>query len=378
MSWRAGVRYFLAIVIVLFCIFRLKLEPVMAPRGNPSWSLMALGDVMLAEGRNAGRAMAKHGTAYPFAKIASLTRKATLTFANLECPIAASGSPFPGKQLTFRASPQAADALVSAGIDVVSLANNHILDYNEEALRETKLRLKQKKIASVGAGENIQAASAPLWYDVAGQKVAFLAASQMADLFFSHSYPRPFRATEKRPGIAPLESQWLCAAIGAVREKADLVVVSLHWGTEDSSKVTTDQRLLARQLIDAGADLILGHHPHVLQGLEFYKRRLIVYSLANCIFDQNDEANKEGMLLTLQYRGAQLQLVWALPIYMYEKGQAALAKDQKGETIRGKLIKFSEEFGTQCSQMGDAVYFSPPKREVPLPDESGTATKRFF
>ena len=155
-------------------------------------------------------------------------------------------------------------------------------------------------------------------------------------------------------------------------------MVSLHWGTEDSSKVTTDQRLLARQLIDAGADLILGHHPHVLQGLEFYKRRLIVYSLANCIFDQNDEANKEGMLLTLQYRGAQLQLVWALPIYMYEKGQAALAKDQKGETIRGKLIKFSEEFGTQCSQMGDAVYFSPPKREVPLPDESGTAAKRFF
>lgn len=361
MRWKAITGVILALILILFAIFRPKPQPALAPSKPPSWSLLALGDIMLSENRNAGRAMAKHGSQYPFAHMASITRKATLTVANLECPISTTGWPLPGKGITFRAKPQALEALTYAGIDLVSLANNHILDYNEDALLETIAFLKEQKIGSVGAGKNWQEATAPLWRTVAGQKVAFFAATEMADLFFSYSYRRSFRATEKSPGVAALELPWLEAAIRQVRSQADLVVVSLHWGIENSSYITPQQRTLARALIDAGADLILGHHPHVLQGLEFYKGRLIAYSLANCIFDQNDEANKEGMLLTLQYSGSKLQRVWALPTYMYEKGQARLATEERGEKIRSRLIKLSEALGTSCAQMGDAVYFSPGK-----------------
>jgi poly-gamma-glutamate capsule biosynthesis protein CapA/YwtB (metallophosphatase superfamily) len=358
--WKKGI-CLLLVIVALLAIFRPKLRQVQAPpqKKETNWSLMALGDVMLA--RNAGRAMARHGFEYPFGKIAALTRKATLTFANLESPIAESGRPLPGKQIAFRAAPEAAKALAYAGIDVVSLANNHAFDYGEEALLETIRLLGEQQIAAVGAGENWQEATAPLWLDVAGQKVAFIAASEMADLFFSYSYPVPSRATEEKAGVAPLEKEWLLEAIGRARPRADLIVVSLHWGVEDSSQVTGSQRALARELIDHGADLILGHHPHVLQGLEFYKDKLIVYSLANTIFDQNDETNKEGMLLTLQFTGSELKRVWALPTYIYEKGQGALAGEEKGERIRSRLIELSEALNTKCLQMGEAVYFFPSK-----------------
>ncbi len=358
MRWKI-ITSVLVLILIFFAFFLPQPKSALAPpQKPPRWSLLALGDIMLSENRNSGRAMAKHGAHYPFAHLATLTRKATLTFANLECPIASSGWSLPGKQITFRAKPQAIEALEHAGIDLVSLANNHILDYNEAALLETIAYLQKHNIGTVGAGKNWHEAISPLYLTVRGQKVAFFAATEMADLFFSYSYPRSFRATETKPGVAALQSQWLLPAIAQARQKADLVVISLHWGIEDSSYVTPKQRALARELIDAGADLILGHHPHVLQGLEFYKGRPIVYSLANCIFDQNDELNKEGMLLTLHYEGSKLQRVWALPTYMYEKGQGRPAIEEKGERIRERLIKLSEALGTNCVQMGEAVYFS--------------------
>jgi len=248
----------------------------------PIIHLMAVGDVMLA--RSVGDRIVAEGPAVPFAGVAQTLGSAGLLVANLECVISELGEPQP-KAYTFRAPPAAADSLALAGVDVVSLANNHSLDYGFEALSDTRQRLADRQIAAVGAGDNEAAAHTPVVVERNGLRVAFLAYVDVPVETRSGFDTRTWIATADAPGIAWADVEQISADVAAARAQADVVVVLLHFGFESRTQVTTAQRAEAHAAIDAGAALVLGSHPHVLQGVERYNGGLIAYSLGNFVFD---------------------------------------------------------------------------------------------
>jgi capsule synthesis protein PGA_cap len=248
----------------------------------PALHFMAVGDLMLA--RSIGERILSEGPAVPFAGVAPILASADLLVANLECVISDRGEP-QSKAYTFRAPPAAADSLALAGVDVVSLANNHSLDYGPEGLRDTGQLLADRQIAAVGAGENEAAARAPAVVERNGLRVAFLAYVDVPVETGTGFDTRTWIATTSSPGIAWADTDHISADVTAARAHADVVVVLLHSGLESRTEVTALQRAEAHAAIDAGAALVVGSHPHVLQGVEQYHGGLIAYSLGNFVFD---------------------------------------------------------------------------------------------
>ncbi|KAA0238584.1 MAG: CapA family protein [Chloroflexi bacterium CFX7] len=256
-------------------------------------TLAAVGDVMLA--RSVGEAIVTGGPGVPFAGVAAALRDADLAVANLECSISERGEPAP-KGFTFRAPPLAADALAGAGIDIASLANNHILDYGPDALSDTIALLDGRGIAHAGAGEDAARARTPAIVTRGGMRIAFLSYVDVP-LEWQGFDTRQWEATAAAPGVAWLHIEDVKADVAAARRLADLVVVLMHFGFEEQYSPSETQRAQARAAIDAGAVLVIGHHPHVLQPVEWYGKGLIVYSLGNFIFDGWDNPSNETAVL---------------------------------------------------------------------------------
>ncbi len=295
-----------------------------------AFTLVAVGDILLA--RRVGERIASAGWAAPFAAFSPILASADLAFANLECPASYLGAPYPGKPpvVTFRAQPGSLLGLKGAGFDIVSLANNHTSDYGEEALGETLDALDTLGVARAGAGRDAKEARRPAILTVNGARVAFLA------------YVEPmWSATEATMagGVAHYDAAETAADIAAAREVADFVIVSLHWGEEHRRFPREKDRAIARSLIDAGADAILGHHPHILQGAEFYRGAPILYSLGNFIFDMVSPKTYESAAAMLRFeRGARTTLR-LLPLRIDAATfapEAAVGED--GEAI-GRLIR---------------------------------------
>jgi hypothetical protein len=200
-----------------------------------------------------------------------------LVVANLESPLTHSNRSIPGK-CTLRGNPNWAPRLYQAGVHVLSLANNHLMDHGRQGLLDTIDHLTQAGIQWIGAGRNSQEACNPLIVEAAGQKIALLARSSV--VVASPSY-----ATPATPGVARFNLQETIAAIKDCRSQADLVLLCLHWGLEHYQYPAPSQRTLARRLIEAGADIVIGHHPHVLQGIEAMNGGVVAYSLGNFLFD---------------------------------------------------------------------------------------------
>lgn len=216
---------------------------------------------------------------FPFELIAPTFNEADFVLANLESPLVPeSYLPVPGK-CTLRGAPEWGKILLGCGIKLVSLANNHVMDYGEGGLDSTLRALDEAGIAYIGAGRSANEACSPVIKEISGQKVAFLGRSSVE--VSSSCY-----ATTGTAGVALLETHELVTNIKSCKEAADFVVVLLHWGIEHYRYPTTQQRKLARRLNEAGADLILGHHPHVLQGEERVGTGLVSYSSGNFLFDE--------------------------------------------------------------------------------------------
>lgn len=268
-------------------------------------SLTAVGDVWFA--RNVGKVIDQNGTDYPFALVADRLRAADITWCDLESPLGVTGSPLPGKLIWFRARPETVQCLKSPGIDVVCLANNHILDYDSPCLLETLDTLEANGIAYCGAGRDAASARRPAVLEAGGLRVAFLAYTEYADssLYWSHAYPRTFLAGENLPGCNPLDLDLVAEDIAGAKEVADLVVVGYHWGLEDRAYPEAyhpwnNLPEIARKTIDLGACLVLGTHPHHIQGFEVRDGGLIAYSLGNFVTDQIEDAQREGMILDVE------------------------------------------------------------------------------
>jgi len=268
-------------------------------------TLAAVGDVML--GRKTGREIDQFGLDYPFGLVAERLSSADITFCNLEAPLGTTGTMLPGKEIWLRGRLEYVQCLKLGGIDIVNLANNHILDYDSPCLLETLDILDQNGIAHGGAGVDNVASRRPAILEADGIKVAFLGYTEFADpgLFWSFSYRRSFVATETLPGCNPLDMAMVAEDVARAKTEADLVVVVYHWGMEDIPypqpfNPLNDLETIARQTIDLGANVVLGTHPHAVQGYETYGGGLISYSLGNFVNDQNRETQKESMILELQ------------------------------------------------------------------------------
>lgn len=253
--------------------------------------LIAVGDIMTS--RVVAQKMLAHGYNYPFLGVGDYLKTGDIVFGNLETAIT------PGREIKtgetmFRSDPEVAQALRNAGFSILSLANNHTPNFGENGLKDTFKYLTEAGLKFVGAGNNDAEAYAPVFIEINGLKFAFLAYNS-TDVVPADYGAGPFRA-----GTALMDVGKMTEAVTAVGKEADFVVVSMHAGSEYSDAPNEAQVNFAHAAIDAGADLVIGHHPHVTQPEEIYKGRHIFYSLGNFVFDQMwSQKTKEGLMVKI-------------------------------------------------------------------------------
>ena len=282
------------------------------PKAEPAITLVAVGDVQL--GRGVGSLIERHGPDYPFEHVRDIIQEADLAVFNLECALSENSAPIQ-KRFSFKADPIAADGLARAGFDIAILANNHSVDCGRWALPETIDVLESRGIASVGGDIDMSAAADPLVVERNGLRLAFLARTFIL--------PDGVIYREDVPTVAVYDPDRIEEEIGAARRRADLVVVSLHWGVEYARQPQESQRRIARRLIDAGADLVIGHHTHTPQPVERYKNGLIAYSLGNFVFDSHAEGGRRGTVLRCTITKSGVVGYQEIPVEI-ERGQPLL------------------------------------------------------
>ncbi len=307
---------------------------------GPGLTLAVVGDVML--GRTVGERIETDGPGAPLAAVREDLRGADLTIANLESPIGAEGTPV-DKGFTFLAPPAAAQSLQDGGIDVVSLSNNHILDYGEAVMESTIELLDEAGIAHVGAGADEEEAYAPVFVEHDGVRLAFLAYMDVPDEVNGYSMS-DWEAGPERPGVAWAHPDRIAAGVTEASSSADHVIVLLHTGYEGLEVQSDIQRTAARTALDSGATLVLGTHPHVLQGVQREQGRLIAWSLGNFVFDGFDdipETDSAILQLTLDDDGVS-DLRWT-PVHLVDGFPEPLDPESaEGRAILDRLELLSD------------------------------------
>ena len=251
--------------------------------------LNLVGDVMLDDGP--GKVIADGRD--PFAPMATLLADADYTIGNLETPVATTGRAMDSKIFTFRAHPRVLPVL-KKHFDALALANNHSGDYGRAAFAEMLGLLNQAGLAAIGGGHNLREAHTPWIVERKGLRIALLA--------YSEFMPRSFEADFDAPGVAWSEDEQVVHDIRQARSRyrADLVIPMMHWGWENERVANARQRQLARVMIDAGADAVIGGHPHVRQDIEIVNGKPVVYSVGNFVMKETDNANQRiGWVLEL-------------------------------------------------------------------------------
>jgi poly-gamma-glutamate synthesis protein (capsule biosynthesis protein) len=271
--------------------YRQTIVYLAAPRHKVA-TLYFVGDIMLDRGVEIRINKEGNGDwTFPFQEIVPFFKPDSqrLIFGNLEGPVSDKGKKI-GTIYSFRMDPKAVNGLKYLGFDIVSLANNHIFDYDEAAIKDTFKRLGDSGISYVGAGRNEAEANHPVIKEVNGTKVAYLAYTDLA--------PKGWLATETRLGVSRFGDGEVIGRIKEARKIADIVVVSYHMGDEYQTESNQKQKDRYRLFIDSGADLVIGHHPHVVQETERYKNGFIAYSLGNFVFDQDfSKETMSGMIV---------------------------------------------------------------------------------
>lgn len=317
-----------------------NLLPQKFPQPPPPKKLtvIAVGDILFD--RQVASFIAKEGSGAPFAYVSPILQSGDIAFANLECPLSNKGSRLKEKDVTFRGTPQATVGIRQSGIDVVSLANNHALDYGPQALADTISLLNRSGIKSAGAGQNISQAHQPAILKVRNKQVSLLA--------YSYVIPAGFFASPSHPGIASARSpDRVAQQVKEAKKTSDFVILSFHWGVEYQDYPISIQRQLAHTAIDSGADLVLGHHPHVIQGLEIYKNKLIAYSLGDFVFDHFSRKTGEAFILKCEMSQEKVLSATCIPVYLTSYGQPRVVKGKEAKTILSRLATISSPFQTR-------------------------------
>jgi len=330
-------------------------------------SLIAVGDVCIGGVKN------------PFAKTTQVLKEADLRFCNLEgpyfdgkgriltwAPAWSPGETLPGGP---RSGVKGLEYMAGAGFDIVQVANNHSLDWGPEAFLSTLDSLEEYKIKYCGAGRNLEEARKPAILERKGIRFAFLS--------YASFYKSRTEAREKRPGIVSIriepfyeaphvnkeDMEAMVEDIKGAKKKADVVIVGHHWGMSVGYTLDLPQKALGRASIDAGADLVLGTHPHILQGIEIYKGKIIFYSLANFVFDGwtsrwGFTGGFKSMLLNFTFSKKGVKSAFFRPIAEneFEQPEIAAPGSEKFGVIVELMDKLCKELGTTLTIEKDKAW----------------------
>ncbi|MFN8412536.1 MAG: CapA family protein [Anaerolineales bacterium] len=278
-------------------------------------SLIFTGDI------NLGRCIAKASIqasdyTYPFQFVADTLRSADITIGSLDGSISNVSAPQAcPSSMNLIGPTEMVQGLQFAGFDVITIATNHVKDCGEEGFYcenksffDTLNSLTQVGIQPVGGGKNLGEARQPVIIEKRGIRFAFLGIDQINEKVW---------ASETEPGVAPVSQEYIeqiKADIVAAKSIADVVIVLPHWGTEYSSQPDAIQRQWAQEFINAGATLIIGNHPHIIQPKESFSNGTVYYALGNFVFDQGQSFRREGLVVQVTFRGSQLESTQLLPI----------------------------------------------------------------
>lgn len=299
---------------------------------NNGVTLMAVGDIMLGDhpiciGHGVGSTIKKQGSEFIFENVSEILGKADITFGNLESVLSDIGiDPTDIKSVQLRGSETSVNGLAHAGFDIVSIANNHILEHGEKSLMKTKYLMSKNGIYTVGVSVNKRKSREPVFLVRNGICFGFLAYCLVRD---------------KTAYCSVDDSHDIISDVKKVKNNADILIISLHWGNEYVRKPSLEQFSLAHSIIDAGSDLILGHHPHVLQGVEAYNNGIIVYSLGNFVFDMWQREMRESMIFSCRFSKNGIVDFEIIPMYINDFYQPCMLYGNEKDVL---LSKITDEF----------------------------------
>ncbi|MEW6087908.1 MAG: CapA family protein [bacterium] len=321
--------FFVTIISCIIFLHRAKAE-----NNKPEVTLLAAGDILFDS--EIEDIIKSKGGRNIFEKVAPILKQGDIVFGNLESMMGTKkGVPIYKdlKPYNFLASLDRHKILKENGFNVLNLANNHTMDYGPGPIRETRQLLLKEGMHFFGAGQNLNEARGPAIIIIKGIKFAFLG--------YSKTYPQDGYASENKAGIAPINLDYIREDIKNIRGKSDFVIVSIHWGTEYKFMPDERQKEIAHKTIDSGADMILGHHPHVLQGIEIYKNKFIIYSLGNFLFDQENYWKDKSIILSCNFSKDRLKSIKIIPIDRYEKYLPKPAEGNEKNIILNKIKQIS-------------------------------------
>ncbi len=297
-----------------------------------------VGDVMLDRG--VARVMDERGYDYPYENVSEIFQYDDITLGNVECPITSSENPVLKKRvIVFRAESKNAKELKKAGFEVLNLANNHSMDQRSEGLRDTIALLNANGISTVGAGENREEARKPIFKNANGVKIGILG--------YTVFPPEGFICSGDDYDAARIYLKSLSDEVSRAKKECDFLIVTMHWGNEYENYPSEMQRDLAHMMVESGADLIAGHHPHVLQGVEKYMDKYIFYSLGNFIFDrQIPNGTDISAIIQIDISKRGCENIDIIPVKI-ERSQPKPACDIEKDYIFERLILYSQGMGAE-------------------------------
>lgn len=339
---------------------------------------MAVGDLFIA--REAPNA---------FERVQHILSQADVLVGNQEVPIGESGQPYPGKvemgSVHLKARKFSAEMLAKAGFTAVSVANNHVMDFGPAMLLETISLLRGQGIAVCGGGRNLEEATAPARLERNGCRIAMLGYTTVfpttgyaadaeragvATVRVHTAYQAP-QNVPYQPGTPAVtitipeaaDVERMLRDIERARQGTDVLVVQFHWGVAGLPRVLGYMKELGRAAVDAGADLVIGNHPHILLGIELYRGKPICYSLNHFAFDYHTPwpGGKNAAIFRAVIRHGEVASCAVIPVMIDEVTlQVAPASEQRGREIEASLVRLSREFGTEFSRSGDALILGGP------------------
>lgn len=322
-----------------------------APQAKPGiLTLSFVGDILLSG--TVGELIEREGPQAPWEGVRELLGAGDLTCGNLECAVGTTGTPVPGKAWTFRAAPESIEGLVYAGVDVVSLANNHALDYGTECLLEGVQLVRDAGIAAIGAGANDTEARQPFIFEKNGLRVGILATAVVVP-------HESWAATKDSAGLAVDYYGWYPGIIASIKELSplvDAVIVVVHWGEERATEPVDWIMPIARAMREAGAHAIIGSHPHVLEGIYYDGQALTAYSLGNFVFSTRPEVPEcqVGAILNLTVSKGKVEEASVIPTRIVWGKTVASEGADKDAAIR-TMSSLSRPLGADVDSRGSIV-----------------------
>lgn len=310
--------------------------------------ILTAGDILLDRGVD--KYLDEYGYDYPYKDIREEIRKADIAFANLECPLTGKGEAVLKKRqdLIFKGNVHNSQALFGAGFDLLNLANNHSMDQGRAGLLDTIEVLGDAGIRILGAGTSRNEAHKPVFIEKRGIKAGFLG--------YSDFPPEGYIYAEGKADVARPDLKTLGAEVRAAAEECDLLIVSFHWGKEFDHYPGKMQLELAHGAIDNGADIVIGHHPHVLQSMEEYKGKLIFYSLGNFIFDrQLPKGTDETVVIDISADRSGWTKARIIPVRIVDC-KPVIAEGQEAVGILDRYKSYSGSYGEDMEVVDGAGY----------------------